>query len=136
MRKVVLSIALALLGHSSTAGVCDYAPPTSFGEDAGAITAIGAGLKAYGFYPFPSATGRLMLGSTAAGSSAARTVGIIANSARIAAVVVPLMSPPVLTIAGAIALGTVACTTDLASIQGVAIGASERVGDRLAWLLD
>lgn len=87
MKKVVASFALAgFLAQPVFAGVCDYRPSQLIGGksttvvagDSGATVATGVGLKAAGIYTLTRATnGAAMLGSTAAGVSAAGTTGII-----------------------------------------------------------
>jgi hypothetical protein len=95
MKNVVIGVlAISLFSQSAVASVCDHKPSRFI---AGAIAApgiVGAGMQAAGLYVFPHAAGITMLGSTAAGSSAAGTVGIIGGTGgAIGTVGAALMSP-------------------------------------------
>ena len=91
MNKIIIALVIGMsLAQSAIAGVCDYRPSELVGgKTTGAVAgttgtaaAAGIGLKAAGVYTIPHATtGAAMLGSTAAGASAAGTTGIIAGSA-------------------------------------------------------
>lgn len=107
----------SLLRLPTTAEACEYAPSEVMGKAktavtasaTGAVAAAGATLKAAGMYAFPHATAGLMLGSTAAGSSAAGTVGIVAGTGgAVGAVGALLISPVVITGAAASAAGIAA----------------------------
>ena len=81
MKKIILLLfvfATTVISQSAIAEVCDYRPSKVVG--AGVTAVIGAGMKAAGVYVFPHAAGATMLGSTAAGASAAGTIGIIAGT--------------------------------------------------------
>jgi hypothetical protein len=102
-KNLIILCAAVLLSHGAMANVCDHKPTKVIGGVAGSAAAIGVGMKAAGLYAFPHATGMVMLGSTAAGSSAAGTVGIIGGTAGfIGSAGAVLMSPIV--IGGAIAV--------------------------------
>lgn len=92
------------------ASLCDYKPSKLAGEMAssavatvgGGTAAAGAGLKAAGYYTLiHSTSGLTMLGSTAAGASAAGTVGIIAGSAGTGAAIASVLMAPVTVVVGA-----------------------------------
>jgi hypothetical protein len=116
MQKVMIaSLLVSALGVSSAlAGVCDHRPSKVLGEATGAIAggtgavaATGFGMKAAGLYTITHATsGAWMLGSTAAGASAAGTTGIIAGSAGVLGTAgTVLMSPFVIVPAAVTAVG-------------------------------
>ena len=76
--------------QTAMAGVCDHRPSKIIGGTStgvavggtGAVAATGIGMKLAGLYTITHATtGAAMLGSTAAGASAAGTTGIIAGTA-------------------------------------------------------
>jgi len=110
----VLSV-VVLFSNSAIGGVCDHAPSKLVGASitklgvsgTGVVAGAGIALKAAGLYGIPNAvTGVTMLGSTAAGASAAGTVGIIKGTAGvIGAVGAGVMSPFVLVPAALIAGG-------------------------------
>jgi hypothetical protein len=89
--KIAFSILLSgFLAQPAMADVCDYRPSQLIGGattgavagTTGTAAATGIGLKAAGVYTLTHATtGAAMLGSTAAGASAAGTTGIITGSA-------------------------------------------------------
>jgi hypothetical protein len=91
MKKIVISLLLSVFfAQTAIAAVCDYRPSKIIGGGAtgavaggaGTAAAGGIGLKIAGIYTLTHATtGAAMLGSTAAGASAAGTTGIIAGSA-------------------------------------------------------
>lgn len=116
MKKILISTVLsALLVQSAIAGVCDYRPSELIGGEAtgaiagsaGATAATGAGMSAAGLYAITNATtGAAMLGSTAAGASAAGTAGIIAGTSGIIGTIGgALLSPFVIVPAAVIAVG-------------------------------
>lgn len=90
--KFRLLTALLITSASSQisfAAVCDYTPSqmigakasTAAGVTSGAVAATGVGMQAAGLYTITHATaGTVMLGSTAAGASAAGTAGILAGT--------------------------------------------------------
>jgi hypothetical protein len=103
------------LSNPVQADVCDYRPSNLVGKGttatvggaAGATAAAGASMNALGFYTIVHSTsGAVMLGSTAAGASAAGTTGIIAGTAGIIGTVgAAIMSPFVIIPAAAVAVG-------------------------------
>ncbi|MBK5927280.1 hypothetical protein [Rhodobaculum claviforme] len=107
--------AVALVSTAAMAGVCDYRPSAVLGQGsaavvagAGAATAAGGGaLKAAGVYTLVHAgSGLTMLGSTAAGASAAGTVGIIAGTGGVLGTVgAVLLAPATIVVAGVTAVG-------------------------------
>jgi hypothetical protein len=113
MKKVAVSMALtATILNPAFAGICDYrpsqliggAPATVVAGGAGATAATGLGLKAAGIYTLTHATtGAAMLGSTAAGASAAGTAGIIAGSAGFLGTAGAILMSPLLIIPAAVA---------------------------------
>lgn len=117
MKKILLIILIVSGGliQSAIAGVCDYRPSKIIGGVAtggiagavGAVAATGVGLKAAGIYAITHATtGAAMLGSTAAGVSAAGTTGIIAGtSGALGTVGAALMAPIVIIPAAVTAVG-------------------------------
>lgn len=112
----VLAMA-AMLDARDARGVCQYQSSRLVGEvtataAAGigsAVAAIGAGLQLAGFYTLTHATaGVTMLASTAAGASAAGTVGIIGGTgAGIGAAAGILMAPAVIGAGALAAVGIV-----------------------------
>ena len=118
MKKFFVSILLA--GHlaPASAGYCDYALSNVIGAAATAaveVVAVAAAstgpvLKRAGLYPIKHAiTGAQMLGSTAAGASAAKTMGILPGTAgALGSIVAALMSPVVIVPAAVIAVTVVA----------------------------
>lgn len=108
MRSFLAGLLLLATLSPAQAAVCDYRLSSLFGSKAGAVAAglplapaAGHATMAIGgLYFFPHATAGMMLGSTAAGASAAGTVGIIANSGIAASVLGVLTAPLTLAIAG------------------------------------
>lgn len=108
-------MACSLVASTASAGVCDYRPSKLVGAaaastvagGAGATAATGIGMKAAGFYSLVHATtGLTMLGSTAAGASAAGTVGIIAGTGGLIGTIgAALMTPFVVVPAAVTAVG-------------------------------
>ncbi len=115
MKKIVVSLLLSgFLAQTAIAGVCDYRPSQLIGGvttgavagSAGAAAATGIGMKAAGIYTLTHTAGAAMLGSTAAGASAAGTIGIIGGSAGFFGTVgLVLMSPFVIIPAAVTAVG-------------------------------
>lgn len=89
------------------ANVCDHKPTKVIGGIAGSAAAIGIGMKAAGLYVFPHAAGMAMLGSTAAGSSAAGTVGIIGGTAGVIGSTGAVLMSPIVN--GEVSLPTIEC---------------------------
>lgn len=110
----MLLATFAIAGEAH-AEVCDYKPSSLVGKTAttvgtviaGGATAAGVGLQAAGYYTLVHAgSGLTMLASTAAGASAAGTVGIIAGSGGVAGTVgAILMAPATLVIGGVAIIG-------------------------------
>lgn len=117
MKSMVIMGLMAgwLVASTASAGVCDYRPSHLVGAaaastvagGAGATAATGIGMKAAGFYSLVHATsGLTMLGSTAAGASAAGTVGIIAGTGGLIGTIgAALMTPFVVVPAAVTAVG-------------------------------
>lgn len=116
MKNFVLSLLLSgLLAQQAVADVCEYRPSELIGGvstgvvagSTGAVAATGIGLKVAGIYALTHATtGAAMLGSTAAGASAAGTTGILAGSAGVLGTAgAVLMSPFVIIPAAVAAVG-------------------------------
>lgn len=129
--KVLPAVFLVLLTTSAEAKFCDYrlselvGTGTAGGVIAGttAIAASDVAMKAAGFYLITNATtGAMMVGSTAAGASAAGTVGIIGGSAAVGGVVAFITAPVTLTIAALAAAGA-------AVVEGGCYFADERLTD-------
>lgn len=111
MRHLLPFLFAVILPNTASAGACDYRPSQLLGRS-GADTAIGAGaavaatgtaMSAAGFYTLThSVTGLTMLGSTAAGTSAAGTVGIIAGTGGAVGTVGAVLLAPVTIVAGVV----------------------------------
>lgn len=138
--KFPLVAALATCATAPLAGVCDYRPsllvgsPNSLSAAAGTAAGAGAGAaaagigaKAAGFYTLThSVTGLTMLGSKAAGSSAAGTVGIISGTSGLIGTTAGfLMSPVVITGAAIAAVG-------IGGYEGVCFFKDDRVTEYAA----
>jgi hypothetical protein len=107
-RTVVAFVALiaVLVSSNALAAACDHRPSKLVGKTiagtvggaSGTTAVAGSALHAAGYYTIVNATtGATMLGSTATGSSAAGTVGIMAGTGSgIGAAAAVLMSPLVL----------------------------------------
>jgi len=90
MRKIkILLVCITLYTSNAMGGICDYVPSKYISNSgasavsavAGATATTGIGMNVAGFYTLThSASGLVMLGSTSAGTSAAGTIGIIANT--------------------------------------------------------
>ena len=112
MKKIAVFLILSgFLAQTAIADVCDYRPSQLIGGaatgavagSAGAAAATGVGLKAAGIYTLTHATtGAAMLGSTAAGVSAAGTTGIIAGSAGLLGTAGALLMSPFVIIPAAV----------------------------------
>lgn len=126
-------VAVAFLTSTSAfADMCDYKPSKLMSEMAstvtaavgGGVAATGVGLKATGYYTLVHSTsGMTMLGSTAAGASAAGTTGIIAGSAGIGATLISIVMAPVTIVLGAITV------IGIGGFEGVCYFQVERVED-------
>ena len=115
MKKVmtVTLLFMTFAAQVSMADICDYTPSNLLGKEAsavasvssGAAVATGAGMKVAGLYTITHATsGAVMLGSTAVGSSAAGTVGIIAGSAGFWGTLGAVLMSPLFIVPTAVAL--------------------------------
>ena len=117
------STLLALsIATQATAAVCDWRPSHLFGAggagfvvgSSAAIGTTGAALQAAGYYTLIHAgSGLTMMGSTAAGASAAGTVGIIAGTGgALSAVAAFIMAPATITAAavGSVGIGVLEAT--------------------------
>ncbi|KAB2886343.1 MAG: hypothetical protein F9K34_02325 [Albidovulum sp.] len=123
---------IGAIAGSASAGVCDYRlshlvnPPaaaTVIGAGGGAA-ATGALFHAAGLYIITHSTsGAAMIGSTAAGASAAGTVGIIGGTAGIAGTAASIVSAPVTIVAGAVA------AVGVSAVEGGCYFADERITD-------
>lgn len=112
---ITATLALSVVSTAAIADVCDYRPSnllggtatTATGVASGTAAATGAGMKVAGLYTITHASsGAVMLGSTAAGASAAGTTGIIAGTAGFfGSVGAALMSPFVIVPAAVAAVG-------------------------------
>ena len=116
MKAMMVALMLSgLVAGPASAGFCDYRPSKIVGAvatstvagGAGATAATGMGMKAAGFYSLVHATtGLTMLGFTAAGTSAAGTVGIMAGTGGLIGTIgATLMSPLVVVHAAVTAVG-------------------------------
>jgi len=119
MSKVNILLACLTLYTSNAIGaICDYVPSkyisnigsSAVSATAGATATTGIGMNAAGFYTLSHSTsGLVMLGSTSVGTSAAGTIGIIANtSGAIGSASAAAMSPFVIVPAAIIAVSIVA----------------------------
>lgn len=115
MKKLMTGVLIlfTFAAQVSMAGLCDYTPSNLMGKEAsvaagvssGAAATTGAGMKVAGLYSIAHASsGALMLGSTAAGTSAAGTVGIIAGSAGFFGTAGAVLMSPFLIVPTAVAL--------------------------------
>lgn len=126
----ILATAFSLLSvQGASAAVCDYKPSKLKAVAAaslagGAAAGGGAAMSAAGYYTLVHAgSGLAMLGSTAAGTSAAGTIGIIAGTGgTIGTVGAILMSPITLALGGTMAAGG-------AVFEGVCYFQVERITD-------
>ncbi|MEQ9038734.1 MAG: hypothetical protein RIE24_10305 [Silicimonas sp.] len=114
------------------AGVCDYKPSklvgaavsTAAAAVGGSVATAGVGLQAAGYYTLVHSTsGLVMLGSTAAGASAAGTTGIIAGSAGTGAAIASILMAPVTIVVGAITI------VGVGSYEGACYFQIERIDD-------
>jgi hypothetical protein len=109
LHATLLALPLIALAGAARADVCDYTPSNWAGKTATtigtAIAAAGPGLKAAGYYTLVhSGSGLTMLGSTAAGASAAGTVGIIAGTAGAIGTVGAILLAPVTIVVGGLTI--------------------------------
>ena len=111
LTKSAISLMLLATASLANADVCDYTPSNLIGNAATTVgTAVaaggataGLGMQAAGFYTLVHAgSGLTMLGSTAAGASAAGTVGIIAGTGGVVGAVGAFLMAPVTIIVGGI----------------------------------
>lgn len=133
IRIIFVSTALTLLTSlSALAEVCDYKPSrlkavAAGGLAGGAAAGGGAAMSAAGYYSLVHAgSGLTMLGSTAAGTSAAGTVGIIAGTGgALGTIGAVLLSPITITVGAAAAAGG-------AAYEGFCYFQVERITDAAA----
>ncbi len=110
LRSYLALAGLCLTAGTAQADVCDYTPSklaaTAIGTAAAGVTAAtGVGMKVAGFYTLVNAgSGLTMIGSTAAGASAAGTVGIIAGTGGVAGTAASILMAPVTIAVGGIAV--------------------------------
>lgn len=133
LRQFSYFVALSVITSSHAfAGICDYKPSKLVGEAAstaaaavgGSAAAAGVGLQAAGYYTLVHSTsGLVMLGSTAAGASAAGTTGIIAGSAGAGAAIAAILMAPVTIVVGTVTVIAVG------SYEGACYFQIERVSD-------
>ncbi|TPE52159.1 hypothetical protein [Amaricoccus solimangrovi] len=112
IRAISIFVATAAaLTSAARAEVCDYTPSHWAGKTAttigtavaGSSAVAGAGLQAAGYYTLVHAgSGLTMLGSTAAGASAAGTVGIIAGTAGTIGTAASILMAPVTIVVGSV----------------------------------
>lgn len=131
-RLFSLAAAACIVSSPALAAVCDYKPSklasemvsTAAATVGGSAAAAGVGMKAAGYYTLVHSTsGLTMLGSTAAGASAAGTTGIIAGSAGAGAAIISVLMAPVTIVAGAVTVIAVG------GFEGVCYFQIERVDD-------
>lgn len=113
MKRIAVSsaLALALMTQSAAAGICNYKPSKLLGSAAtataaavsGSVAGAGGAGTAAGLYTITHATsGAVMLGSTAGGTSAAGTVGIMGGTAGSGAAVMGVVLNPFVWIPAAV----------------------------------
>ena len=111
MLRIIVAVVSILLAGQSYAAACDYKPSRLAGTVgsmvgtavAGTTSAAGVGMNAAGYYTLVHSTsGLTMLGSTAAGTSGAGTVGIIGGSAGAAGTAGAVLMSPITITAGVI----------------------------------
>ena len=132
MLAVTAFLATSLAASLVNADACDYRPSQLIGGGGAAGTAVGAGTvaaagtaaKAAGYYTLVHSTsGAYMLGSTAAGASAAGTAGIVAGTGTgIGAVAAVITAPVTIIAASVVAVGT-------GAFEGVCYFQDERITD-------
>ncbi|WP_035026913.1 hypothetical protein [Gemmobacter nectariphilus] len=105
------AVALVASSNAIHAGICDYRlseliggkATAAIGTAGGLTTVAGLGAKAAGYYLIiHSTSGAAMIGSTAAGASAAGTVGIIGGTAGVAGTAFGILTAPVTIAIGAL----------------------------------
>lgn len=114
IRKMSILAAISTIFAGSVhAGACDYTPSRLAGKAATTVgTAIvggsavtGVGMQAAGYYTLVHAgSGLTMLGSTAAGASAAGTVGIIAGTGGAVGTIGAILMAPVTIVVGGLTI--------------------------------
>lgn len=131
-RTFPLLAAVALsFGSHANAGACDYTMSRLAAKTGSAIlgtgAVAGAGMQAAGYYTLVHAgSGLTMLGSTAAGASAAGTVGIIAGTGGVIGTIGAILMAPVTLIIGGIAI------IGVGSFEGYCYFQVERITDPYA----
>jgi hypothetical protein len=129
--SIIATTVLTLAGGAH-ADVCDYTPSNLVGKTttavgtalAGGSAAVGAGMQVMGYYTLVHAgSGLTMLGSTALGSSAAGTLGILAGTGgTIGTIGAIVMAPMTLVIGGVAIVG-------VGSFEGLCYFQVERITD-------
>ena len=135
--KTIISLSILctlMIPHFALAEVCDYTPSQYIGskatmavEGAAVVTATtGVGLKVAGFYTITHATsGAVMIGSTAAGASAAGTTGIIASTTGLLGTAGAfILSPFVIIPAAIVAIG-------VGTYEGVCYFSSDKILEKV-----
>ncbi|CUH35871.1 hypothetical protein JSE7799_01160 [Jannaschia seosinensis] len=135
MKGAALVAAFFLPASMSQAKICDYKPSRLIGGATSAIVggavsataSAGVVTNALGYYTLVHATsGLTMLGSTAAGSSAAGTVGIIAGTGGVIGSALAFVTAPATIVVGAVT------AVALGGYEGACYFKVERVTDRKA----
>jgi len=132
--KLILKGVAAFIAFTGAAQakVCDYTPSNLVGKTAatigtaiaGSSAAAGVGMQAAGYYTLVHAgSGLTMLGSTAAGASAAGTVGIIAGTGGVVGTLGAIAMAPVTIIVGGITI------IGVGAFEGVCYFQVERIED-------
>jgi hypothetical protein len=126
-KAIFTAVTIAFAGQAN-AGACDYTMSRLAGKSAAAITGgaavAGAGMQAAGYYTLVHAgSGLTMLGSTAAGVSAAGTVGIIGGTSGVLGTIGAILMAPVTLVIGGIAI------VGVGSFEGYCYFQVERITD-------
>jgi len=107
-KTLTTAVIAAFLPAAAFAGICDYKPSrigtlAAAAIGGAAVAGTGTAMTSAGFYTLVHAgSGLTMLGSTAAGASAAGTVGIIAGTGGVIGTVGAILMAPVTIVAGAV----------------------------------
>jgi hypothetical protein len=129
---VFVSASFAAVATTSRADLCDYKPSSLIGKAAAAVgttvsgsgALAGIGMQSAGYYTLVHAgSGLTMLGSTAAGSSAAGTVGIMAGTGGVVGTLGAFVMSPV-----TITVGSVTAVS-VGAFEGICLTQVERVTD-------
>ncbi len=126
------------MSNLAAADICDYRPSnlvggttaTATGVATGATAAAGVGMKAAGIYTITHATsGAVMLGSTAAGASAAGTAGILAGTAGFLGTVGAVLMSPLVIVPAAVAAVGLGAYEGGCYLAGVSIAEEQGAGN-------